>query len=218
MNGIRHWWRTARKRMTARRCLRLPPGGRLHVGCGHVHLEGWINIDNRPYPAADYVVDVRDGLPFRGLAFLFAEHFIEHLPYWEAVRFLRDSRAALAPDGVLRLSTPNLEWVVATQFDGGSVGGCFALNKSFRGWGHHFLYTMPALTAALRDAGFARIEAQAWGESAHPELQGLERHERDPDLPGLPHVLVVEASGVGGASDPALATAEADYLAALGAD
>ncbi|HVR41186.1 MAG TPA: hypothetical protein VMU84_18980 [Thermoanaerobaculia bacterium] len=201
-------YRAVRKRATARRCLRLPGGGKLHVGCGPVHLDGWINIDNRRYPAADYLWDVRDGLPFRGLARIFAEHFLEHLPLWEAQRFLTDCRNALADDGALRLSTPNLDWILATH------RGSFELNKAFRGWGHQFLYDAATLTDVLHAAGFSRVEFHAYGESTIPELRGLERHERFADTPELPHVLVIEAHGHGKASDPEGAR---EFLNALGA-
>lgn len=212
---IRHWWRTARKRLNEARCRRLPPGGKLHVGCGPVRLPGWINIDNRRYDAADYIIDVRDGLPFHDLAFVFAEHFIEHLPYWLAVQFLRDARKALAPAGILRLSTPNLDWVHRTQYQTGSVQDCFDLNKAFRGWGHQFLWNLTTLTAVLHDAGFDRVDVREYGHSPHPELRGLERHEKSEDAPGLPHVIIVEASGVRAAA----ATVDAgDFLNALGAE
>ena len=196
MSMLRHLWRTARKRINENRCRSLPPGGRLHVGCGPVHLDGWINIDVRRYPAVDFVLDVRDGLPFRDLQLIFAEHFIEHLPFWEAQRFLSDCRSALARDGVLRLSTPNLDWVYRTQYESAGVRDCFLLNQSFRSWGHQFLYNAPTLEAVLHDAGFDRVEFVVYGESKRSELRGLERHERSPDSPELPHVLVVEASGI----------------------
>ena len=214
---LRHAWRTLRKKINAARCLRLPPGGKLHVGCGPVHLDGWINIDNRRYDAVDYVLDVRDGLPFRGLRFIFAEHFIEHLPYWEAERFLRDCRTALGADGVLRLSTPNLDWVIATQYHGNQVKDCFRLNASFRAWGHQFLYNAATLTAVLQNVGFATVEPHAYRESRYPELRNLEMHERSPDSPEMPHVLVMEASGIGTARDEQLTSAAAGYLHDLGA-
>jgi predicted SAM-dependent methyltransferase len=216
MSTLRHLWRTARKRINESRCRRLPAGGRLHVGCGPVHLDGWINIDVRPYPAVDYILDVRDGLPFRDLQFIFAEHFVEHLPFWEAQRFLADCRAALAPDGVLRLSTPNLDWVYRTQYERADVRDCFQLNQAFRGWGHQFLYNAQTLAAVLWRAGFDRVEFASYGESPHGELRGLERHERSPDTSELPHVLVVEASGI---KHEHVALPGADeFLSALGAE
>ena len=63
---------------------------RLHVGCGPQLLPGWINVDNQPYNGIDAVVDVRNGVPYEDLEFIFAEHFIEHLSFDDAQRFLRD--------------------------------------------------------------------------------------------------------------------------------
>jgi predicted SAM-dependent methyltransferase len=219
MTGLlRHWWRTARKNLAAARARKLPAGGKLHVGCGPVHLDGWFNIDNRRYDAVDFVLDVRDGLPFRELRFVFAEHFIEHLPWWECERFLRDCRNALAADGVLRLSTPNLDWVVATQYGAGDpIADCFALNTSFRGWGHQFLYNAKTLEAMLHRVGFASVAFLEYGKSPHRELHGLERHEISPDSIELPHVLVVEASGIGGAANETLQSSADRFLLTLGA-
>lgn len=176
---------------------------RLHIGCGPNHLDGWINIDSVAYPGVDRVLDVSHGLPFEDVAFIFAEHFIEHLHYRDAVALLRECRRVLRDDGVLRLSTPNLDWVWASHYrrvlnDEEQVLASFALNRAFRGWGHQFLYNAGTLTATLRAAGFADVVRRHYGESPHPDLRGRERHERQPDFDSLSHILIVEASGRGG--------------------
>jgi predicted SAM-dependent methyltransferase len=45
---------------------------RLHIGCGQQSIPGWINIDNQGLPGVDQVLDVRSGLPFRGVAAIYA--------------------------------------------------------------------------------------------------------------------------------------------------
>src|SRR5688572_6739950 len=92
----------------------------LHIGCGDCALPGWTNVDITPYPAVDAVHDVTKDLPYRDCRFIFAEHFIEHLELDATVAFLRRCRAALAPDGVIRLTTPNLDWVWATHYHRGA--------------------------------------------------------------------------------------------------
>src|SRR5437763_790574 len=134
----------------------------LHLGCGKQHLDGWINVDNQPLDGVDRILDVTLGLPFEDVAFIFAEHFIEHLAYDDAAALLRECRRVLRDDGVLRLSTPNLDWVWASHYrrplDGDdAIAGCFALNGAFRGWGHQFLYNFTTLRATLLDAGFAEL-------------------------------------------------------------
>lgn len=196
----------------------------LHIGCGQVAIPGWVNIDNQPLPGVDQVLDVTEGLPYSGVSYIFAEHFIEHLSYSDAARFLEACRASLLPEGILRLSTPNLDWVWTTHYHRGAwrdasdeIGDCFNLNKAFRGWGHQFLYNMAALRSTLLAAGFAEIEVTSYGESRHERLRGLEKHETYIDDPDLPHVLVVEASGAGSREAPGLETPLADFLQATAA-
>jgi len=146
---------------------------------------------------------VTQALPFSDCPYIFAEHFVEHLSLDDAGRFLGLCRKALAVDGVLRLTTPNLDWVWSTHYhptawdsERQAVDDCVRLNRSFYGWGHKFLYNWQALELVLHAAGFARVVRCGRGASAHPSLRDLERHETYPDEPALPHVLVAEASGV----------------------
>lgn len=174
----------------------------LHLGCGPLALDGWINIDNQPYAGIDFRWDLAHGIPFRNARYVFAEHFIEHLSYQQAADFMRGCRAALRDDGILRLSTPNLDWVWKIAYDpprwtneDDGLRDCFVINRAFRGWGHQFLYNLTTLTALLQNAGFANVRTLQYGESDTPALAGLERHTPYVDTPELPHVLVVEASG-----------------------
>src|SRR5215471_15091639 len=84
---------------------------RLHIGCGQQAIPGWINIDNQGLPGVDQVLDVRSGLPFAGVATIYAEHSLEH-----GLAFLVECRRVLLDEGVLRLSTPSLDWVLTTHY------------------------------------------------------------------------------------------------------
>jgi predicted SAM-dependent methyltransferase len=189
---------------------------KLHLGSGPVILPGWVNIDVRAYPGVDRLLDVREGLPFEGVTHIFAEHFLEHFELEEALQIVRECRRVLRDNGVLRLTTPNLDWVWATSYssrwtatseatavidiaswnhDPESARDCLTLNRAFRAWGHKFLYNAAMLTDLLHRAGFARIDWCQYGQSAHTELRELEHHERSPDTATLPHILIAEASG-----------------------
>ena len=182
---------------------------RLNIGCGNAPLSGWCNIDKDDGPGTDVVLDVRRGLPFQSVNFVFAEHFIEHLSVDEAFSFLKECRRVLNSDGVLRLSTPNLDWVMLSHYAYGrwlsvedAKRDCVATNQAFYAWGHRFLYNRPTLEALLGLAGFARVNEAEYGSSTHEELVGLERHPVSPDWPGLPHVIVLEAHGLGNEVGP----------------
>ncbi len=175
---------------------------RLHIGCGQEAIPGWLNIDSRPLPGVDQVLDVRQGLHFQNVAAIYAEHFLEHLSLDDGLAFLRECRRALSPAGILRLSTPNLDWVYATHYRFGrwaseeeTVRDCLQINRAFHGWGHQFLFNRPMLAAALRASGFATISFHRYGQSDVAELRGLERHQTWEDTPELPHVIIAEATG-----------------------
>jgi predicted SAM-dependent methyltransferase len=173
---------------------------RLHIGCGQEAIAGWINIDNHALPGVDRVLDVRKGLRFRNVSAIYAEHFLEHLAFDDGLGFLKECRRVLAPSGVLRLSTPNLDWVYATHYRTSQIAeealhDCFQLNRAFHGWGHQFLYNRATLESALKAAGFATVRFHLYGQSDVPELRGIERHETWQDTPDMPHVLIAEASG-----------------------
>ncbi len=184
---------------------------------GPVIHPGWVNIDNKRYRGVDKVLDVTKKLPFKNAQYIFAEHFIEHIAYPDAVKLLRNCRHALHKDGVLRLSTPNLDWVWATHYkldatEEEAVMGCFAMNRAFRGWGHQFLYNETTLRLTLAEAGFGNVERQDYGISVHDELRNLERHERSADFGTLSHILIVEASGYAERPPEHLLKARRDFM------
>ncbi len=82
---------------------------KVHVGSGpHNLMEGWINVDIRPFKGLDRVLDVTREWPFAEVDYVYGEHFIEHLPLEGAIAFLANAGASLKRGGVLRLTTPNL--------------------------------------------------------------------------------------------------------------
>ncbi|HYH05446.1 MAG TPA: methyltransferase domain-containing protein [Thermoanaerobaculia bacterium] len=175
---------------------------RLHIGSGPIRIDGWTNVDVTAYEGVDVVLDVREPWPFEHVELIFAEHFLEHLTLVEGLRFLRECRRVLREDGVLRLSTPNLDWVWLTHYKPPAelsveeqLAGCLEINRAFHGWGHEFLYNFRTLQLALEASGFAEVIQREYGESEVEALRNLERHERHRDLPGAPSVVVVEARG-----------------------
>jgi predicted SAM-dependent methyltransferase len=220
MPSLLHYIRRAP--MKLRKTLFPARRARLHIGSGPQALQGWTNIDIARYPGVDVRLDVRGGLPFRDVEYIFAEHFIEHLDLHAAMYLLRECRRVMTDGGVLRLSTPDLEWVWASHYQlrtapERAVADCFRLNGAFHGWGHQFLYNEATLTAMLLDAGFATVERRAYRESGHAALQNLERHERSADFDGIPDILILEASGRGDHTPAHLAAARAGFLHNLGA-
>ncbi len=208
-HGVQVRARALWRKLLRRRALRLAPEAFrrpwLHIGCGNKRLEGWVNIDMQPLPQVDVVADVTKGLRFRGAERIYAEHFLEHLHIDDVLSFLERSHDTLVDGGVIRLSTPNLDWVWLNQytFEGPEherANRAIVLNRAFRGWEHRFLWNKEILARALTACGFEDLSWHAYGDSNRVEFRQLERHETYPDSPDLPHVLIVEA--VKGAKQP----------------
>lgn len=171
---------------------------RLHVGCGRERLDGWVNIDAQGFPGVDVVADVTQGLDFRDCEAVYAEHFLEHLRVDHALDFLSEAHRVLREGGLIRLSTPNLDWIWATHYrlDGATDGKARAavrVNRAFHGWEHRFLWNRELLGEVLEACGFIDLHWCRYRESRHEVFRGIERHEGYDDTPELPHVLVVEA-------------------------
>lgn len=160
---------------------------KLHLGCGTVHLDGWINIDL--VARADLRLDVRDRLPFGDGAarLIYHEHLMEHLTLDEGRRCLRDWCRLLQPGGTLRIATPDLQYLVERYEGAWHEQDWLALpeyafiqtraemmNVAFRWWDHQYLYDGEELERRVREAGFGVVRRCALGESAVPGLSGLE--------------------------------------------
>lgn len=177
-----------------RRYLASTEDPKLQIGSGPQRLSGWLNSDlimgdiylnlGRPLP-----------LPSSSFAYVFGEHVIEHLPERAAAMLLTELRRVLRPDGVLRLTTPDLEKIIGIYEDRSPIisrtryghfldkqtgkphaRACQILNDYMRLWGHRWIYDEEDLTARLRAVGFGRVSRHETGESDHPCLRGLERH------------------------------------------
>jgi predicted SAM-dependent methyltransferase len=201
---------------------------KLQIGCGGNVLGGWLNSDlnpvrslgvciaNRragegasghgPRPLRDLVfVDATKPLPFRDGVFdyVFSEHMIEHIPFGDAQGLLREIHRVLKPGGLLRLSTPDLHflidlygqqktevqqryvaWAVETflpreQTPAGPLDAdTFVINNFVRNWGHQFIYDQKTLWSALASAGFSGMTRRQPGESDDVNLLGIESHGR----------------------------------------
>lgn len=179
----------------------------LHVGSGLGLPKGCLNTDvagitladapaSRTSPAAPFAAVRVDALDTRlflqhdataryplangSFEFVFAEHFIEHVPRSDAIAFLREARRLLRSDvgGVVRLSTPDLRLYAEAYADpksdffdrhlaamttgpmAGANGhltatGPAMLNDLFHGYGHAdgYVYDFEEVGRVLADAG-----------------------------------------------------------------
>jgi glycosyltransferase involved in cell wall biosynthesis/predicted SAM-dependent methyltransferase len=160
---------------------------KLNLGCGPTILPGWDNLDLEPHPGARFW-DATEGIPAQSesVGLVYCEHFIEHLDLAVGLRLLRECHRVLAPGGLLRLSTPNLQYLVEEYSqqntrawaDLGWVPqtSCDLVNEGMRLWGHQYLFDEPKLRDCVLRAGFRTVISVPWRQSTVPEL--VERETR----------------------------------------
>ena len=180
---------------------------RLHIGCGQQAMAGWINIDNQRLPGVDQVLDVRNGLPFSGVAAIYAEHFLEHLvarrrprvPAGVPARPLagRHPAAVDAEPRLGRLDPLSL----GRRHRERARARLHSLEPRLSRLGPPVPLQPPHARLGAAAAGFAQRRRSALRGERVPELRGLERHETWDDTPEPAPRLVVEASGHGAPRD-----------------
>jgi len=163
------------------------PNKKLHIGCGSVRLQGWINVDI--HPAAPLILDIKHKLPIRSdsIQLIHTEHVIEHLTLQEALGFFSEAKRILKKGGTIRIAMPDLDDIVNAYIDdwkkldwvhwqGHQFIGSNAemMNIAFRWWGHKYLYNKHELERRLRQAGFTEISFCDHGSSSLEEFCSLE--------------------------------------------
>jgi len=178
---------------------------KLHVGCGKHILSGWLNADTylQDPSLPVYRFDASQKFPFADetFAYVFSEHMIEHISHSAGLHMLRECLRVLKPLGVLRLSTPDLDFLLdlrradksqlqreyirwASETNTPNVpdptNETFVINNFVRDWGHTFIYDEKTLRHSLQLAGFTQLRKCDLQESSVECLRNLENETRMP--------------------------------------
>jgi predicted SAM-dependent methyltransferase len=136
---------------------------RLNVGCGHMPLDGYVNVDGRDLPGVDVVADAA-ALPFDpgSVAEVFSSHMLEHFPLEHFRRVLLPNwREVLRPGGQFRSIVPDAEGMIADY-----VSGQMSFDdlrevtyglQEYDGDFHFNMFSRDLLTRLVQEAGFADV-------------------------------------------------------------
>ena len=173
---------------------------KFHIGAGTRKIKDWLNTDigNKKIMP---VIDVTKRFPFNTNTFdyVFSEHMIEHINYHDGIKMLNESFRVLKSNGKIRISTPDLQFLIDLYLDKNnqhqndyikwscktyqlSEGSITELiNNYFHSWGHQFIYDKKTIESTLNKAGFTKIEFFKINESNNVELRNLENDTRLPE-------------------------------------
>ncbi len=172
---------------------------KLNIGCSGHLLDGWLNTDYASKLPTVIHLDPRHRFPFKEETFdyIFSEHFIEHISYRDGVNMLAECFRVLKKSGKVRISTPNLaflvdltrsnksdlqrdyvKWLANTYIsDAPDDNEVFVINYFVRNWGHTFIYDEKTLRGAMNSAGFKAIAKCDQLESEDAALCNLENEK-----------------------------------------
>jgi predicted SAM-dependent methyltransferase len=160
----------------------------LHIGCGDVYFDGWVNLD-LDSPKADRHHDMHNPLPYadQSVGFIYNEHFIEHMTVAAGLAALKECYRVLQPGGALRIATPDLRYILFRYFffwkrqDWLKTYGyewiqtkAEMVNIGMREWGHQYVYDEEELRRRLQEAGFAQIARKKLNQSDFDQLRRRE--------------------------------------------
>lgn len=142
-------------------------GIRLNLGCGHICLEGYLNVDRRRLPGVDIVAEV-DDLPFEAgdVTEIRSAHLIEHfpqeqlrrtlLPYWFGLLRPGGDFTAIAPDARAMMTI-----YLAGEYPFEQLREVTFGSQDYDGDFHYNMLTTESFTKLLEEAGFVDVRIVA---------------------------------------------------------
>lgn len=136
----------------------------LHIGCGEIDSPEFVNVDAQPYPHVHVVKNDITDLPMFDTGtvdLVYMCHILEHLSLSDLSATLIEMHRVLKPDGVLRVSVPDFDYVIDIYEDTGrQIQAIMAplLGSHRNAYDiHHIVFNREWLSAQLKQAGFSLV-------------------------------------------------------------
>jgi predicted SAM-dependent methyltransferase len=195
---------------------------KMQIGCGTNLLEGWLNTDLNDIGSVVFL-DAGGVFPIESdtFDFVYSEHLFEHLKVEQQLNMLVESYRILKKGGIMRIATPNLDFLfniyadpttpVHVDYVNHSVNTypClksvynsiidkeeyynYVINNFFKAWGHQMIHNFSSIKKLALQCNYANVRECKVGESEVSFLQNIEKHGTViPERINLIETMVVE--------------------------
>lgn len=153
----------------------------LHVGCNHIHIDGFVNIDALSTEAADFVCDIRYLSKYfknESVDYIYTCHVLEHISRHEYKKVLQDFYSLLKPGSLVRISVPDFQALIEYYMKIGDLneirGTLFGGQKNVYDY-HKWTWDFKSLEADLKEAGFHNIQRYDPNTTSHAHIRDWSR-------------------------------------------
>jgi predicted SAM-dependent methyltransferase len=137
---------------------------KIHLGCGDIILNGWINIDARRADHVHINTDIIDLKEFsdQSIGVIYLSHVLEHFDFVESIKLLKLFFSKLKKGGVLLISVPDFEALVSVY---NKTKNIEIVKRALMGGQdyeynyHKSVYNYELLSSNLESMGFNNIKS-----------------------------------------------------------
>jgi predicted SAM-dependent methyltransferase len=154
---------------------------KLHLGCWHRYIPGFIHVDFADFEHIDYKTNIAS-LPMisdNSVDLIYCSHAFEYFDNEERDEALKEWRRVLKPGGILRLSVPDFSQLIKVYHSVGDInrilGPLFGkmiidIEEGKKKLFHKVVYDEKLMTDVLLDNQFIDIETWDWRTTEHAAI------------------------------------------------
>jgi len=148
---------------------------KLHLGCWHRYIPGFVHVDLSNHDHIDYVSDIGN-LNFiddETVDYIYCSHALEYKDYDEALKVLSEWNRVLKKNAILRVAVPDFDalielYSITNDIDKiiGPMYGKMKINNKEKIY-HRVIYNFNKLKSLLKISGFNKIKKYNWRNTEH---------------------------------------------------
>mgnify|MGYP001318212254 CR=1 FL=1 len=156
---------------------------KLHLGCWHRYIPGFIHIDLCDFSHIDYKRSIDDLSIFKenSVTLIYSSHSFEYFDRERGIIVLKEWLRVLKPGGVMRLAVPNFDALIDIYNQTGDleniIGPLYGrmkietnkLQNNTKYIYHKTVYNFSDLKKLLLSVGFKNIKKYDWKKTIHNE-------------------------------------------------